>query len=160
MDSGATDATAQPDETEAQDLLFAKVFGVTKAELRDKGVDPDEYSREHIGEAIGNDGTAHLLLPESAILLRKSLRRGSRFYAALFAGLAALLVSVIHVRAIHFLCLAIAVVLWLIALWHFVFQMRLYREYKAACRAEGPQPKTLWGRPAPRWLRSAKGRSN
>jgi hypothetical protein len=160
MDSGSPDATAQPDETEAQDLLFAKVFGVTKAELRDKGIDPDQYSHEHIGEAIDNDTTAHLLLPESTILLRKSLRHGSRFYAALFAGLGALLVSAIHVRAIHFLGLAIAVILWLVALWHFVLQMRLYRQYKTACRAEGLQPKTLWGRPAPRWLRSAKGRSN
>jgi hypothetical protein len=78
MDTRTPDATAQPDETEAKDLLFVKVFGVTKAELRDKGVDPDEYSREHIGEAIDNDATAHFLLPESAILLRKSLRHGSQ----------------------------------------------------------------------------------
>jgi hypothetical protein len=160
MDSGTPDATAQPDGGEAKDLLFAKVFGVTKAELRDQGVDPDEYSREHIGEAIDNDATAHLLLPKSTILLWQSLRHGSRFYVALLAGLGALLVSVIHVRVIHFLGLAIAVILWLVALWQFVLQMRLYRQYKAACRAEGLQPKTLWGRRAPRWLRSAKSRSN
>ena len=153
MDSSTPDATAQPDETESKDLLFAKVFGVTKAELRDKGIDPDQYLHEHISEAINDEATAHLLLPESTILLRKSLRHGSRFCAALFTGLGALLVSTIHVRALHFLGLAAAVILWLIAVWHFVPQMRLYGQYKRACRAEGLQPETFWGRPAPRWLR-------
>jgi hypothetical protein len=160
MSSGTPDPTAQPGESEAKDLLFAKVFGVTKADLRDKGIDPEQYLREHIGQAIDNEETAHLLLPDSTILLRKSLRHGGRFYAALFAGLGSLLVSTVHVRAIHFLGLAAAVILWLVAVWHFVLQMRLHGQYKRACRAEGLQPKSLWGRPAPHWVRAPKGRSN
>lgn len=48
-----------PEEaTPEQDALFEKMFGISRSELRARGLDEDTYVREHLSEAMESNGPA------------------------------------------------------------------------------------------------------
>jgi len=140
--------------TNAESELFTETVGVSEDQLRSRGVDPSQYARDHIGEALRDPQKAERLLPDSTRSMVDSLRWGGRYYTALFAALAALLVvAFVHLEVVRIVGLVLASAAVVVAFVMFCRQIRSYRRYRTATQVEGIPTRTLFNRPMPKWRR-------
>jgi hypothetical protein len=105
-------------------------------------------------EAIAADPSKAdmLSIPRSDVLMAQSLKKGWRFYEALFAGFAGLIAVALRPPvAVRLLCLVLALSALFVALLMMRQQFHLYRQYREACQREGIEPNTMLDRPMPRW---------
>ena len=65
---------------------FKKMFGVTKAELREKGVDPSQYARQNVRRALRDKKVRQDLLPRSYEVQRHYFQLLNAVYLGLFTG--------------------------------------------------------------------------
>jgi hypothetical protein len=136
----AVDATP-PDESEViaeQKRKFELLFGVSEADLVSRGVDPGEYARTHIHEAMKDRDKAAVVLPRSSVLEPLISRRGFRVFVALFVGIGFLAVSKYEPLPWFGIAASVAAEMVAIAMW--VTSLRFRHQYVMACRAENIQP--------------------
>ncbi|HEY5303521.1 MAG TPA: hypothetical protein VIJ86_05645 [Acidimicrobiales bacterium] len=121
-------------DREEQKDKFARLFGVTEEELINRGIDPSDYARRNIRNALKNQGNWDLVLPNSnqyGILLT---RWGLRGFVAMFIGVGFLAVS--KYQTLHLLGLYLAYAMLLAALVAYVFMLKYRRMYIATCGDE------------------------
>ena len=125
---------------EEQDRLFRELFGVSKEELRAKGIDPGTYAGQNVIKAIDKADYKKLdgVISKSSQIDLESTRWGQRGYILLFVAGGLGILSTVH--PLHVIALLLAFVACGAAAWVAVRFIRLRREYYAACKREGIQP--------------------
>lgn len=124
------------------DERFLKLFGVSQADLRAKGIDPARYAREHIDDALKERAKWDGILPASNQYAMLWTKWGFRGFAGMFLGLGFLALS--RVRAIHWVAIGAACLVLVVVLAMYTLMLVYRRRYVAACRTEGKLPN--WGR--------------
>ncbi len=116
---------------------FTILFDVSEKELEARGINPDQYFAEHIGEVLKDPEKAKLELDPSNIAVRDYLHKLGRGYVLLFAGFGCLFLTFIpfpHSKIVgEVLASACEAVFWVV----FVRAMMAKRVWKRACKAEG-----------------------
>jgi hypothetical protein len=126
------------DEKALQQQRFENLFGVSEADLRDQGIDPDRYARDHIHEALNDRGKWNGILPPSnqyAILWTKW---GFRAFVTMFIGIGFLALS--NVSDLHWIGIGLACVACVAAASMVVTSIVLRARYVRACKVEGITP--------------------
>lgn len=132
-------------DREEQKKKFARLFRVTEEELISRGVDPSDYARQNIREALKNRNNWDLVLPKSNQYGLLWTRWGLRGFAAMFVGLGFLALS--KYQPLHSLGIALAFVMWLVTLVTYALMLKYRRMYVTACRNENVAP--TWRRSKP-----------
>lgn len=121
---------------------FRNLFGVSEDQLRAQGVDPGQYARDHIHDALKDRTKWEGILPASNQYGILWTRWGFRGFVAMFIGFGLLALS--KIRAIRWVAIGAACVDLAVVLAMYV-AMLIYRgRYVQACRAEGKSPR--WAR--------------
>jgi multisubunit Na+/H+ antiporter MnhB subunit len=131
-----------PTET-ARQRNFENVLGVSEAELRARGVDPDDYAAAHIHDALKDPKVRALILPQSMDRRLASDRRAVGAYVAIFVGFGFLFLSL--ARPLHWFGIVAGGVSEVIAVTMFVVGMR-YRRQARTLRRDQPSPLDELGR--------------
>lgn len=137
-------------DREEQKKKFARLFGVTEEELLSRGIDPNDYARQNIRDALKNKNNWDLVLPKSNQYGVLWTRWGFRGFVAMFFGVGFLAVS--KYQPLHSLGIGLAFAMLLVALVTYVVMLQYRRLYIAACRNEKVTP--TWRRSKPKWPKS------
>lgn len=145
-----TDDQREPsneDENFAHDQRFMELFGVSKADLSARGVDPDVYLRENLRRALKNPHAQAAILSESIRYRIRFFVYAKWFYVSAFAALLLLLLSGIHAfidvrTALIVLCCAVAATAFVCL----TLQVSYAGRYRAACKREGVVPRIYGSR--------------
>jgi hypothetical protein len=137
-------------EREEQKKKFARLFGVTEEELISRGIDPSDYARQNIRDALKNRNNWDLVLPKSNQYGLLWTRWGFRGFIAMFFGVGFLALS--KYQPLHSLGIGLALAMLLVALVNYVLTLKYRRMYIAACRNEKVTP--TWRRSKPKWPKS------
>ena len=141
--SGAvSDVGQSADDVALIEERFHHLFGTSKADLRARGIDPGQYAREHIHDALKDKAKWDGILPLSNQYGILWTRWGWRGFVAMFIGLGLLGLSNVH--SIHWVAIGAACVDLLAVLAMYTAMVLYRRRYIEACRAEGKAP--TWSR--------------
>lgn len=148
-----TDEALHPNQ--GSDELFEAFFGISRGELRKRGIDPNEYAHKHYRRAVLYDGKGSLVgVAPSDILMGDQFRWAWRGYKCLFAGFGVLIVVALDPpQAVRILFLTLSVLALVAVGACFVTASRSYGGYLRACQSEGIEPKTRLNRPMPQWVK-------
>ena len=126
-------------KTQEQERRFRELLGVSRDELRSRGIDPDEYLRQNVKKALEKrDWKWQGVISENTSLTIKSGRWGMLGYLLLFIGLGLLALS--KISSLHVVALALAAVDLAVAVGVEVKFIGSRREYYAACKRDGVEP--------------------
>jgi hypothetical protein len=134
-------------DRDEQKVRFARLFGVTEEELINQGVDPSEFARQNIHNALKDQGNWDLVLPKSNQYGILWTRWGLRGFVAMFIGVGFLAVS--KFQPLHALGISLAYAMLLVSLVAYVLMLKYRRMYIAACGDE--KVPTTWRRSKPGW---------
>lgn len=113
-------------EEDYRNQEFRKVFGVSADELRQQGIDPDQYARDNIHAAYKKPQSSARWLTDEQQYARLWGRWGGRAYVAVFVALGLLFVQKALPRWAPVL-IALEVIVWLAGLAMFALSVKYRR---------------------------------
>ena len=116
---------------------FKIMYGVDKEELRQKGIDPDEYAAEHVQEVLKDPVLRALVLDPDQLLKTEYIKRLGRVWVCNFAGLGFLFTTFIPYPYSRPIGIALAFVCVVMAFVFVVIALRAKHRWKQACKAKG-----------------------
>jgi hypothetical protein len=123
---------------EDESRKFLDLFGVSEDELIGRGIDPGEYARKNIRNALRDQTKWDGIISKSNQFGILWTRWGLRVFIALFVGIAFLVIS--KFQAVHWIGIAGAFTMLAVAVLAFVRSVRYRRCYVQACRGEHIEP--------------------
>jgi hypothetical protein len=117
---------------------FAQLFGVTEDQLIARGIDPGEYARDNVKEALKDKSKWNLVLSKSTQYTVLWTRWGYRAVVAMFVGIGSLALATLS--SIRWLGVALACISGGYALTSIFLLFRYRRLYRSACIEEGITP--------------------
>lgn len=124
--------------TSIYDERFNELFGISKEDLRSKGVDPDVYMRKNLRSALNDPKRQAIVLSESTRMRLRFFEYAKRSYVCIFGALIFLLLTSLHGlgggrTALFALSCASVVMLGFCA----GMQISFAKRYRSACKKEG-----------------------